>query len=119
MTERAESREIDLSVLWLGLRRRLAWILGTALLLALAAFLWSRSQPRVYEASASLIASNSQGQDSTLSTALVKAPPLPEGAVAQALQSTQVIGPLIQAIRKEEEISQSERERLSENLGRN
>ncbi|GGK25318.1 exoP [Deinococcus malanensis] len=38
--------------------------------------------------------------------------------MAQALQSTQVIGPLIQAIRKEEEISQSERERLSENLGR-
>ncbi|CAM3382493.1 polysaccharide biosynthesis tyrosine autokinase [Deinococcus deserti] len=84
--------------------------------MALAAFLWSRAQPPIYEASASLIASNSQGQESTLSTALVKAPPLPEGAVAQALQSTQVIGPLIQAISKDEKIARGERQRLSENL---
>lgn len=118
MTERDSTQEIDLSVLWRGVRRRLWWILGTAALLALAAFLWSRAQPPVYEASASLIASNSQGQDSTLGTALVKAPPLPEGAVAQALQSTQVIGPLLQAIDNATEISQAERERLKGTLAR-
>lgn len=111
-------QEIDLGVLWRGIKRRLAWILGAAALLALAAFLWSRAQPPVYEASASLIASNSQGQDSTLGTALVKAPPLPEGAVAQALQSTQVIGPLIQAIGTANGIPQPERERLSRALAR-
>lgn len=118
VTERESTQELDLSVLWRGIKRRLWWILGTAALLALAAFLWSRAQPPVYEASASLIASNTQGQDSTLGTALVKAPPLPEGAVAQALQSTQVIGPLTQAIRGAEEIPQAERERLSQVLAR-
>lgn len=111
-------QEIDLSVLWRGIRRRLGWILGTAALLALAAYVWSRAQPPVFEASASLIASNSQGQDSSLGTALVKAPPLPEGAVAQALQSTQVIGPLIEAIRGAEVIPQAERERLISDLGK-
>ncbi|MCP2014518.1 non-specific protein-tyrosine kinase [Deinococcus sp. HSC-46F16] len=116
--DRTGENEIDLSVLWRGLRRRLPWILGTALLLALATFLWSRSQPPVYESTASLIAANNQGQDSTLGTALVKAPPLPEGAVAQALQSTQVIGPLTRSIQAAEEIPAAERERLIQGLSR-
>jgi capsular exopolysaccharide synthesis family protein len=117
MNSEHPEQEIDLSVLWRGIRRRLGWILGTAALLALAAYVWSRAQPPVYEASASLIASNSQGQDSSLGAALVKAPPLPEGAVAQALQSTQVIGPLLQAIRAADVIPQAERERLISDLG--
>ncbi|WP_104992381.1 polysaccharide biosynthesis tyrosine autokinase [Deinococcus sp. NW-56] len=110
--DRTGENEIDLSVLWRGLRRRLPWILGTALLLALITFLWSRSQPPVYESTASLIAANSPVQDTTLGTALVKAPPLPEGAVAQALQSTQVITPLLRSIRGMQAIPQEERERL-------
>lgn len=74
--------------------------------------MWLRSQPPVYQASASLIAANNQGQDATLGTALVKAPPLPEGAVAQALQSTQVIGPLLNAVEEAENIPRTEQERL-------
>jgi len=113
--ERME-QEIDLSVLWRGIRRRLGWIVGIAVALALVVFLWSRSQPNVYGASASVIASNTQGQDGLVGSALVKAPPLPDGAVSQALQSTLVIGPLLQAIQKEPLFSQTERTRLESRL---
>ncbi|WP_027460660.1 AAA family ATPase [Deinococcus murrayi] len=112
MTPNERTDELDLSVLWRGLRRRLPWILGTALLLALVTYLWSRSQPTVYESTASLIAANTQTQDTTLGSALVKAPPLPEGAVAQALQSTQVIEPLTQALRGAAGIPADERNRV-------
>ena len=115
MEDRME-QEIDLSVLWRGIQRRLGWIVGVAALLALAVFFWSRSQPTVYEASSSIIASNTQGQDGVVGSALVKAPPLPDGAVAQAMQSTLVIGPLVQAVQKEPLFSAPERARLVANL---
>ncbi len=115
MEDRME-QEIDLSVLWRGIQRRLGWIVGIAALLALAVFVWSRSQPAVYEASSSIIASNTQGQDGVIGSALVKAPPLPDGAVAQAMQSTLVVGPLVQAVQKEPLFSGPERARLVGNL---
>ncbi|WP_191242027.1 polysaccharide biosynthesis tyrosine autokinase [Deinococcus ficus] len=108
--------EIDFAVLGRGLQRRWPWILGTALLLGAGVFLWSRSQPSVYEASASLLASNTQTQEGNLGTALVKAPPLPEGAVAQALQSVQVMDALLTRLKASEAVAVPERQRLVENL---
>ena len=115
MEDRME-QEIDLSVLWRGVQRRLGIILGVAALLALATYFWSRAQPTVYDASASIIAANSQGQDGLLGNALIKAPPLPDGAVAQAMQSTLVIGPLIRAIQSDPLFAPAERTRLVDNL---
>jgi capsular exopolysaccharide synthesis family protein len=109
-------QEIDLSVLWRGIQRRLGWIVAISALIALAVYFWARSQPTVYEASSSIIASNTQGQDGLVGSALVKAPPLPDGAVSQALQSTLVIGPLVQAVQKETAFSGVERARLVTNL---
>ncbi|WP_407569941.1 AAA family ATPase [Deinococcus altitudinis] len=115
MEDRME-QEIDLSVLWRGIQRRLGWIVAVSVVLALAVYLWSRSQPTVYEASSSIIASNTQGQDGILGSALVKAPPLPDGAVSQAIQSTLVIGPLVQALQRESLFSIAERARLVASL---
>ncbi|MDL2343610.1 CpsD/CapB family tyrosine-protein kinase [Deinococcus sp. MIMF12] len=115
MNERSEAG-LDFTVLWNGLRRRWLWILSAALLIALATFLWSRAQPPVYDATASLIAANTQVQDSTLGGAVVKAPPLPEGAMAQALQSTQVIAPLLQEIQASDQIPAEEKARLVTDL---
>jgi capsular exopolysaccharide synthesis family protein len=111
-------QEIDLGVLWRGIQRRLWWIIGVSVLLALAVGLWSRLQPTVYEASSNIIAANTQGQDGVIGSAVVKAPPLPDGAVAQAMQSTLVIAPLIKAVRQEPLFSQAERTRLVTNLSR-
>ena len=117
MEDRME-QEIDLGVLWRGIQRRLGWILAFSVALSLVIYLWSRSQPTLYEASSSIIASNTQGQDGLVGSALVKAPPLPEGAVSQALQSTLVIEPLVQSVEKELSFSKAERVRLVSNLQR-
>ncbi|MFB9995366.1 AAA family ATPase [Deinococcus oregonensis] len=109
-------QEIDLNALWRGIKRRLSWILGTALLLGLATYLWSRAQAPVYVASATLISANSGSSDPSLGGALVKAPPLPEGAVQQALQSTQVIVPLLAALKADQDITDDEKARITRNL---
>jgi capsular exopolysaccharide synthesis family protein len=111
-------QEIDLSVLWRGIQRRLSWIIGISLLLALMVFAVFRFQPNLYEGNSTIISSNSQGQDGLLGSALVKAPPLPDGAVAQAMQSTLVIGSLIKAIGSDSQLSAPERTRLITNISK-
>ena len=120
MTDRRESeQEIDLSVLWRGVRRRLPWILGTAALVGAGTYLWSKQQPTVYSASAFLISSGgSAAGNSPLDGGIVRASPLPDGAITQALQSTQVINPLLSALRAESAISPQERQRLISDLTR-
>ncbi|WP_135229245.1 polysaccharide biosynthesis tyrosine autokinase [Deinococcus fonticola] len=109
-----EQQEVDLNVLWRGLKRRWQFILGSALLLMLISYAWSARQPAVYQASSNLIAANvqSQPQDAVFGNASVKAPPLPEGALAQALQSTPVIQDVIQNVRQTPDIPQEEKARL-------
>ena len=105
-------QEVDLSVLWRGIRRRLGWILGAAALLAVLTYFWSRSQPPVYGASATLIASGNQNSDGALGGALVRAPSLPEGAIQQAMQSTLIIEPLLKKLQNEASIPAAEKEQL-------
>ncbi|GAA5503395.1 hypothetical protein Dxin01_03152 [Deinococcus xinjiangensis] len=118
MTERRESeQEIDLSALWRGIRRRLPWILGSAALVGAGTYLWSKQQPTVYSASAYLISSNGNGAgNSPLDGGIVRASPLPDGAIPQALQSTQVMEPLLRSLRAEPSIPLQERERLISDL---
>lgn len=118
MTERAE-QEVDLSVLWRGIQRRLPWILGLSALLGLGTYFWARSQPPVYAANATLIAmgTSAAGND-PLTGATIKAPPLPEGALTQAMQSTAVLNPLITALKSASQISDAEKQRLISNLNK-
>jgi capsular exopolysaccharide synthesis family protein len=111
-------QEVDLSILWRGVQRRLALLFALAALFALATYFWSRSQPTVYEASASIYAANTLGQDGLVGSALTKAPPLPEGVVSQAMQSTLVIGPLIKAVQADPLFDAAEKARLVANLGK-
>ncbi|MCY1704055.1 tyrosine-protein kinase domain-containing protein [Deinococcus sp. SL84] len=117
MTQSHE-QELDLTTLWHRLKRALPWILALSLALAGLTYFWSRSKPAVYEAQASLLVTggSAQAADSVLGEALVKAPPLPEGAVAQALQSTSVMGPLTARIAQNAAIPGPEQQRLIENL---
>lgn len=120
MTEKNE-QEIEISTLWRSLRRRLPLILGTAALLGAGTYAWSRTLPPVYSASASMLASGSTGQassDPLLGTSTVRATPLPEGALAQAMQSSAVINPLINQIQASRNIPDEERTRLIDALRR-
>ncbi|GHG05328.1 exoP [Deinococcus piscis] len=117
MTQSHE-QELDLTTLWHRLRRALPWILALSLALAGLAYFWSQSQPEVYEAQASLLVTggSAQAADGVLGEALVKAPPLPEGAVAEALQSTSVMGPLTDKIAGSPAIPAPEQQRLVQDL---
>lgn len=119
MDDRSE-QEIDLSVLWRGIRRRLWWILGISALLGVAIYLWSRSQPPVYAASTTMISSGNQNAstDGVPGGSVVKAPPLPEGALQQAMQSTLVIQPLLAEIQKAADIPDGEKARIIASLNK-
>lgn len=89
--------EIDLGTLWLGIRRRLPWILLATLLLSVATYFWSKSQPDVYESSSSLVTSGSAAVPG-LSDSIVRASPLPEGTLQEALQGPLVLGSIIRSV---------------------
>ena len=118
MTDKTE-QEIDLGILWRGIQRRLPWILGLSGLLGVGTYFWSKSQPPVYSASAALLASgNNQTAvtDPALGGGTVRASALPEVAVVQAMQSTAILNPLIKSLRTQKDISDSEKQRLEDNI---
>lgn len=107
-------QEVDLSSIWRVIRRHWIWILAVPVLLGALAFFWSRSQPPVYQATATLIAANtSVGQENVVGGAVVKAPPLPEGAVAQAIQSDLILRPLLTDLNRTVTLPAAERQRLT------
>lgn len=108
--------EIDLATLWQGVRRRLPVILLTAAVLSLAVYLWSRAQPPVYEAAASLLASSSQSQIGVVGGSVIS--PLPPGTVAGVVESPLILRPLIEAVRENQAIAPAERQRLVKQLTR-
>lgn len=117
MTEPIE-QEIDLTTLWRGVQRSLPWILGASALAGAGTYFWSDSQPRVYSASSTLISSGNAASptDSIIGNSTVRAGALPEGAVAQAMQSTSVLVPLINALKTDNAIPAEEKARLSASL---
>ncbi|WP_216329496.1 tyrosine-protein kinase domain-containing protein [Deinococcus aestuarii] len=112
---REAENEVDLGTLWHGVRRRFPAILLTALALALAVYLWSRAQPDVYEASSSLITTGN-GDVGTLRDSQVTAPPLPEGALQEALQGPIVLGEVIRRVRAELQLAPAVRSEIAGDL---
>ncbi|MFC6592750.1 AAA family ATPase [Deinococcus lacus] len=117
MNESTE-RNIDFGTVLRSLKRQLPWLVTVPLLAAGLVYFWSASQPPVYTATMSLMASNpvAQSADSVLGSALVTAPPLPEGAISEALHSDAVLLPLMQAVRASDRITPVERERVTQEL---
>lgn len=112
-----QSREVDLSFLWRAVKRYLPLVIALPLLLGLLTFAVTRQQPPVYEAAATLLATNTMvTQDSFTSQAIVSAPPLPEGVMPQALQSEQILSPVLKALQQQGTVSQTERNRLTQQL---
>ncbi|MVN87982.1 AAA family ATPase [Deinococcus sp. HMF7620] len=115
----SQIREIDISFLWRALKRNLIWVLAIPALLALASFAFSRQQAATYESAATLIASNtSTTPDTVAGQATVSAPPLPEGVLAQALQSEQILFPVLRLLEQDDTIPAEERARLVQGIRR-
>ncbi|WP_420597418.1 Wzz/FepE/Etk N-terminal domain-containing protein [Deinococcus sp.] len=108
--------EIELGVLWRGVRRRLRLILMATLVMALAVYTLSRFQTPVYEASASVLASNAQSQIGVVGGSVVSA--LPLGTADQVLHSPLIVRPLIQAVQANVALNAAERQQIVRTLNR-
>lgn len=90
MTLPSRVQDLDIGTYLRVLRGALVPILLGALALAALAFVYSRSRPPVYRATASLAALPTSSGNSVINNTLVSAPALPAGVVGRALRSPDV-----------------------------
>lgn len=83
--------EIDLNQVLLVLRRSWLPLLTLPLLLGGGSYLLASRQPKVYEASTSLMAVAPDSTNTVVRGASVSAPPLPQGAVVEVIHSRQTV----------------------------
>jgi capsular exopolysaccharide synthesis family protein len=83
--------EIDLRQVFSTLRRAALPILGATLLVGAATYGLSLRQPKVYASVSSVLAAQDSSQNSLINNTLVTAPPLPQGAVEEAIHSRSVV----------------------------
>lgn len=112
-----QDSELELSTLWNGVRRYLPQILLTTLFVGAGVYFWSKSQPNVYQASSSLVTTGSTTLNN-IQTSMVTAPPLPQGALNEAMQGPIVLGEVIQRVKSASNLSIDERQKLSGDLQR-
>lgn len=114
---RAEPREaeIDLELLWDGVRRRLPWVLLGVALTVPAVYSWEKSRPNVFESSATLMTSGSLGVPG-VGDSLVKASPLPEGALREALRGPVVMGEIIDRVKRDSRLPEGLKGELASDL---
>lgn len=112
----SQENEIELAVLWQGVRRHLPWIALAAALTASGVFLWSRAQPDVFEASSSLVTTGSSSNIGALRDSVVTAAPLPEGALQEALRGPVVLGEIIKRVREDQALPEELRTELASDL---
>lgn len=111
-------QEIELATLWNGVRRRLPLILLATGVSGAAVFLWSRAQPDVFEASASLVTTGNSSAAGSLRENIVTAAPLPEGALQEALNGPIVLERIIANLRTNRDLSADLRTALADELQR-
>lgn len=108
-------QDIDVGVLWNGVRRQGLWIVLTAALLGVATFVWSWSRPDVFEASSSLV-TTSGALGGTVRDNVIAAPPLPTGALQEALQGPVIMNQIIRRVEADTILSAPVRSQLSTEL---
>jgi len=111
-----EQNEIDIGVLWQGIRRHMIWILFATVFVGIVIFLWSRAQPDMFEASSSLVTSGNSTNIGALRDTVVTAAPLPAGALQEALQGPVVLGEIIQRVRNTQVLPVELRTKLADKL---
>lgn len=91
--------EIDLRQVLTVLRRAALPILGATALVAGATYAYSLRQPKLYASVSSVLAAQDASQNSLINNTLVTAPPLPQGAVEEAVHSRGVVNDVSRRLR--------------------
>jgi len=107
--------DLDLRQAAVHLRRAAAPILLTALLCAGGAYLASRRHAPEFQAVSSVLAVQDASQNSLINNTLVTAPPLPQGAVDQAIHSPSVVNDIVRLLKKSS-LSAERQQRISDTL---
>jgi len=81
------------------LRRSLLPILGATVLVGAGTYLASRAQPPVYESRSSIISLYSSMGNQVVNNTVVTAPPLPQGALDEALRSRSVADEILREVK--------------------
>ncbi|AWN23009.1 succinoglycan biosynthesis protein exop [Deinococcus irradiatisoli] len=89
--------EVELSLLWRGIRRRLPIILAVTVVLSTVTYFWSRSQASIYESSSSVI--TVRPAEGVVGATLVPASVLPSGALDEALKGSIVLNRVVATLR--------------------
>ncbi|GAA4018306.1 tyrosine-protein kinase domain-containing protein [Deinococcus rubellus] len=90
--------DINLLQVFSTLRRSLLPILGATVLIGAGTYLVSRSQAPIYESRSSIISLFSNVGNQVVNNTLVTAPPLPQGALDEALRSGSVTKAIMQSV---------------------
>ncbi|TSA81471.1 polysaccharide biosynthesis tyrosine autokinase [Deinococcus detaillensis] len=90
--------DINLLQVFSTLRRSLLPILGATVLVGAGTYLVSRSQAPIYESRSSIISLFSNVGNQVVNNTLVTAPPLPQGALDEALRSGSVTKAIMQSV---------------------
>ncbi|UBV42716.1 AAA family ATPase [Deinococcus taeanensis] len=112
-------RDVDLGFIARAVKRYRIWVILCPVILGISAYTLSRQSPKTYEASAVLLATNNVTSiisERSSDQATVSAPPLPEGVMAQALQSEEVVSGVILGLKRNSSISDIEKKRLLNQL---
>ncbi|MFC6619067.1 tyrosine-protein kinase domain-containing protein [Deinococcus radiophilus] len=94
------NNEFDLNQLLRVLRRTWPWVLAATLLVSGLVYAWSNAQPRQYEASGTVMATAGAGESNAAINSVVVSPPqLPQGAVAELLNSQTFLDRVMELVR--------------------
>jgi capsular exopolysaccharide synthesis family protein len=111
------SNDVDFSLITKALLRYLPLLLLIGALAGIVTYVYSRSKPPVYRASAVVLATNGQGGNAgIINQTLVTAPPLPDGAAEQALKSSAVTSQIVSELARTADIRAVDRTELVNKL---
>ena len=78
-------------------------------------YIWSKAQPNVYESSSSLVTVGAGGMPG-VSDSLIRAAPLPEGTLQEALQGPVVLGDIVSRLKANPALSNTVRDEITKDL---
>jgi capsular exopolysaccharide synthesis family protein len=94
------SEQIDLGRMWKSIQRYVPFVIAISLAVGSATYLYSSNQPKVYQATATVMATNSEIRNNSLGNSLVGAPALPDGAVNEAVHGSILVASIIERLKK-------------------
>ncbi len=100
ISEVSPSEQIDLGRMWKSIQRYVPFIIAISLAAGAVTYLYSSNQPKVYQATSTVVATNSEIRNTSVGQGTISAPALPDGAVNEAVHGSILVASIIEHLRK-------------------